>query len=509
MGDANIGMTISNIRSDVRNIALNPAVYDGAASVNSLLSQTPNYDWSVSRLRHAAYSNVFAILWGGGSTTAVVPIATNGSGDNGWLKNKVVSYQSNGKIPLYHKSSSSTSQPITSIAPLNSELLSVESVMNNSVFLYETPSSTLVPSNIYKWADFLDALNPMHNQGIAGVKFWLVDATADEQTNIKYAKVAIAGFLSQSMKETIKFDACDENNWSLNTGDPVDYPLSSSCGQLQQVYGDYGMNPNGSDNPYSCPRNPKMEVTALTHASWYGAPGPLFTAPDSVLAEKGLLVNGSVGRWSFSGPDCSSSTAVFDPEKQAYQREECGVYNQQKAGGFVWDGSAGKSLEGCGWWGRGVIQTTGRLNFGKLNHFLGRSHVAPEKVNQVVEGVLVAAAPQNPLYADLDLCSNPELICSTQEHKEIKWIAGLFFWMNEVQGYNVTSGPYASWNYFEQLKAYVDGGLVGNEFIDDVSGIVNRGCPDASCPVSGAVDGIADRRDNFVKVLQALGLNPQ
>jgi len=509
MGDENIGTAISNIRSDVRNIALNATVYDGATSVGSLLSQTPDYDWSLSRLRHAAYSNVFAILWGGGSTTAVVPIATNGSGDNGWLKNKVVSYQSNGKIPLYHKSSSSTSQPITSIAPLNSELLSVESVMNNSVFLYETPSSTLVPSNIYKWADFLDALNPMHNQGIAGVKFWLVDSSADEQTNIKYAKVAIAGFLAQSMKETIKFDACDENNWSLNTGDPVDYPLSSSCGQLQQVYGDYGMNPNGSDNPYSCPRNPKMEVTALTHASWYGAPGPLFTAPDSVLEEKGLLVNGSVGRWSFSGPDCSSSTATFDPEKQAYQREECGVYNQQKAGGFVWDGSAGKSLEGCGWWGRGVIQTTGRLNFGKLNHFLGRSHVAPENVNQVVEGVLVEAAPANPLYADLDLCSNPELICSTQEHKEIKWIAGLFFWMNEVQGYNVSSGPYASWNYFEQLKAYVDGGLVGTEFIDDVSGIVNRGCPDASCPVSGAVDGIGDRRDNFVKVLQALGLNPQ
>lgn len=507
-GDDNVGTSISNIRSEVLTIPLNPAVYDGAASVSDLLQQTPGYDWSLSRLRHAAYSNVFAILWGGGSTTSVVPIATNGGGDNDWLKNKIVSYQNGGKVPLYHVGSASNSQLLTSIPSLNAELLGVESVMNNSVFLYETPSSALVPSNIYKWADFLDALSPMHNTGIAGVKFWLTDSAASEASNIQYAKVAIAAFLAQSMKETIKFDACDENNWSINTGDPVNYPLSSSCGQLQQVYGDYGMNPNGSDNPYSCPRNPKMEITASTHAAWYGAPGPLFTAPDAVLQEQGLLVNGSVGRWSYSGPDCSTSSAEFDPQKQAYEREECGVYQGQKAGGFVWDGSAGKSLEGCGWWGRGVIQTTGRLNFGKLNHFLGRSHVAQDIVNQVVEGVMVEAAPSNPLFADLDLCSNPELICSTQEHKEIKWVAGLFFWMNEVQGYNVDSGPYASWNYYNELKAYVDGGMVGNQFIDDVSGIVNRGCPDATCPISGAVDGIADRRANFVKVLEALGLDP-
>ncbi|GAA6136341.1 hypothetical protein NBRC116583_00880 [Arenicella sp. 4NH20-0111] len=509
MGDKSIGASVLNIRSEVLTIPLNPVVYNGSSSVADLLQTESNYDWGASRLRHAAYSNVFAILWGGGSTTAVVPIATNGAGDNGWLSNKIQRYQNAGQVPLYHIQSDSNTQALTSIAALNNDLNSVENVMNNSVFLYETPSNAMVPSSIYKWADFLDALNPMHNTGIAGVKFWLTDPDANEVTNVQYAKVAIAAFLAQSMKETIKFDACDENNWSINTGDPVNYPLSSSCGQLQQVYGDYGMNANGSDNPYSCPRNPKMEITAKTHASWYGAPGPLFTAPDAVLQEKGLLVNGSVGRWSYSGPDCSSSTAEFNAQAPAYLRDECAIYDGQKAGGFVWDGSAGKSLEGCGWWGRGVIQTTGRLNFGKLNHFLGRSHVDPDNINQTVEGTFVEAAPSNPLFADLDLCSNPELICSTQEHKEIKWVAGLFFWMNEVQGYNVDSGPYANWNYYDELKAYVDGGMTGNKFIDDVSGIVNRGCPDATCPVSGAVDGIGDRRANFFKVLEALGLNPQ
>lgn len=185
------------------------------------------------------------------------------------------------------------------------------------------------------------------------------------------------------------------------------------------------------------------------------------------------------------------------------------VYEGQSAGKFVWDGSAQKSVEGCGWWGRGVIQTTGRLNFGKLNHFLGRSHVDPENVGKVVDGVAVAAPPAQPLYADLDLCSNPQLVCSTQQHGEIKWIAGLFFWMNEVQGYNDVGGAYASWNYYEQLKAYVDGGMVGSKFIDDVSGIVNRGCPDKTCPISGAVDGLSGRKDNFVKVLRAMGLDPK
>lgn len=509
MGDKNIGSNINNIRSSVLNLALNGSVYDGATSVKALLEQTPEHDWGQNRLRQSAYSNVFSILWGGGSTTGVVPINTNGSGDNNWLKNKVADYHERGQVPLYHVSTSTgPSSSLTSIAALNADLLSVESKMNSEVFLYETPSSQWIPSTVYKWADFLAALNPMHNVGVEDVKFWLLDPTADDATNIKYAKVAIAAFLAQSMKETIQYNACDENNWSLNTGDPVDYPLSASCGQLGQVYDDYGTDAQGNDNPYSCPRNNKMEISALTHAGWYGAPAPLFTAPDAVLEEKGLLVNGHVGRWQHSS-HCNTPGTNVDTDKQAYLRDECKVYEGQKAGGFVWDGSAGKSVEGCGWWGRGVIQTTGRLNFGKLNHFIGRSHVDPDDVGQVVTGTLVKPAPENPLYADLDLCSNPELVCSTQEHKEIKWIAGIFFWMNEVQGYNNVGGPYADWNYHEQLKAYVDGGLVGSKFIDDVSGIVNRGCPDATCPVSGNVDGLAKRKENFVKVLNALGLDPK
>ncbi|GGO66553.1 chitinase N-terminal domain-containing protein [Bowmanella pacifica] len=507
MGDKNIGTNLSAIRPAVLNIALDANTYENASSVSTLLGQESNHDWGVSRLRHAAFANVFAILWGSPTSTAVVPLGTNN--DNNWLKDKIIAYQNNGGVPLYHIAGPASSTPLTAIPALNTELQSIESVINNEVFLYQTPSNAWIPSTVYKWGDFLSALNAMHNQGVGDVKFWLIDDTANEATNILYAKVAIAAFLAQSMKETIQYNACDENNWSINTGDPVNYPLSSSCGQLQQNYSDYGVNPaTGNDYPYSCPVNMKMEMTAVTHAKWYGAPAPLFVAPDAVLEEQGLLVNGHVGKWNYSS-DCSGQTGTADLSKQAWLRDECKVYDEQKAGKFIWDGSAGKSVEGCGWWGRGVIQTTGRFNFGKLNHFLGRSHVDPELVGQVVEGMQVVAAPSNPLYGDMDLCQNPELVCSTQEHKEIKWIAGLFYWMNEVQGYDNSGGPYAGWNYHQELKAYVAGGLQGSTFIDDISGIVNRGCPDTTCPISGPVDGLADRKDNFFKVLRAMGLNPQ
>ena len=48
--------------------------------------------------------------------------------------------------------------------------------------------------------------------------------------------------------------------------------------------------------------------------------------------------------------------------------------------------------------------------------------------------------------------------------------------------------------------------MVGNDLIDAVSGIVNRGCPRISgCP-AGNVDGASDRRGNFERLLAAMGL---
>lgn len=32
-----------------------------------------------------------------------------------------------------------------------------------------------------------------------------------------------------------------------------------------------------------------------------------------------------------------------------------------------------RSIDRCCWWGRGVIQTTGVCNYGKLNYYLGKA----------------------------------------------------------------------------------------------------------------------------------------
>ncbi|WP_019614197.1 cellulose-binding domain-containing protein [Psychromonas ossibalaenae] len=446
-----------------------------------------------SNIRKAAHSNIFAILF---------------DTDTVDLTDKIKRYQS-AKVPLYYVGENVHDGPLTVIESLNRELADAEEIMNNDAFLFETPTSGWIPSTVYKWADFLTGLNSMHNIGVAGDTFWLIDESADDQTNAKYAKVAIAAFLAQSMQETIRYNACDENNWAeVKYGAPTDYPMTASCGQLDQKYADYGFNPEtGRDHPYSCPRDEKMEVSALTHAQWYGAPAPIFAAPDAVLDEQGLLVNGHVGRWTNNG-HCNDVPTAVDTSKQVYERNECQVYEGQKAGSFIWDGSSQDSVQGCGWWGRGVIQTTGRQNFGTLNHFMGRSHVDPDTIGKTIDGITVGAPPESPLYAQLDFCSNPGLICSSEENREIKWIAGLFFWVNSVQAYDNESGQHPGWDYYEELKKYVDGGMKGSQFIDDVSGIVNRGCPDLTCD-TGDVHNVKERRDNFMKVLRNLGLNPQ
>ena len=48
--------------------------------------------------------------------------------------------------------------------------------------------------------------------------------------------------------------------------------------------------------------------------------------------------------------------------------------------------------------------------------------------------------------------------------------AGMFYWIRSLQTYD------DGWNYIDNLKSFVQGGLVDDSFIDAVSGIVNRGC---------------------------------
>jgi predicted chitinase len=336
----------------------------------------------------------------------------------------------------------------------------------------------------------LVAVKAMSTSGIGSYKLWNGDVgdTADQRA--KYTLINLAAFLAQSMKETIMYDACDENNWS-NAATPTrpggpSYALDAACGQLGQVYSNYTC--SGEDAGAECPQLPNAKITAVTHAKWYGAPGPLFCAPDSALAAAGKFVNGGTGYWNY-GADAwpypaTQPNFVLRSDLQAWERPDNEVYVGQKAGKFVFDGS-GRSVQGCAWWGRGVIQTTGRCNFGLLNKYVG-------------------AGNSNNLYPNNNFCQDPESVCSDTAHPELKWIAGFFYWMKSVQDF--TDSANGNWNYKASLKAFVNGGFTSRDFIDRVSGVVNRGCASAtSCP-SGAVDGLAERYNNFKIVLKAMNL---
>jgi len=353
---------------------------------------------------------------------------------------------------------------------------------------------------------------------IEGAKIMATDGVGDaklyigEGDNINYGLVNLAGFLGQCMKETIMYNACDENNWS-NSGVAKSYggqayTASYACGQGKQSYEDYKCKKEDdaiAGGKMACDVDPNMELRAHTQAEWYGAPPALFCAPKSKVPK--------APKWNFKGPWC--------PARGGYKYKEpfpndmdnltdyfgyvnrggsCRDYDPIKAGGWQYCGGAGcpsceapvfkrearTDVEGCCWWGRGVIQTTGVCNFGKLNYYLGKRGMS--------EG-------RNVLYPDIDFCKNPEAICAPDAPPALKWIAGYFYWLNSVQSYVDKDG----WVYLTKLKEWTDAGMntADESYINACSGIVNRGCYNPPCG-GNKMDGGADRVANFNQVLKAM-----
>ena len=104
---------------------------------------------------------------------------------------------------------------------MENTLESVKDEIDNELFLYQTPGFQWVPSSVYRYEDFKESLYVMATDGVAGKKFYIGES--DVENGHVYGLVNIAAFLAQSMKETIQYDACDENSWDLVGGK---YPLS-------------------------------------------------------------------------------------------------------------------------------------------------------------------------------------------------------------------------------------------------------------------------------------------
>merc|ERR1719436_873148 len=81
--------------------------------------------------------------------------------------------------------------------------------------------------------------------------------------------------------------------------------------------------------------------------------------------------------------------------------------------------------EGCCWWGRGAIQTTGPSNYGAFQH-----HIIEKRED-----------------SNIDLCTNPQDMCN---YEDLKFSSGFFYWANAVQ---------TDLCFKASLKAYVESGF--------------------------------------------------
>ncbi len=79
-----------------------------------------------------------------------------------------------------------------------------------------------------------------------------------------------------------------------------------------------------------------------------------------------------------------------------------------------------------------------------------------------------------PGYPTKVLSAASQAICNSPNHPELKWIAGLFFYMSRVQN---SEFPQFNWtSYKSEVKQFVERGMLASDtkYIDGVSGIVNR-----------------------------------
>jgi hypothetical protein len=89
-----------------------------------------------------------------------------------------------------------------------------EMAMNRDVFVYQTAELQWEPSEVFTFSHFRQGLRVMYEDGVAGKYFYLGTQTSSNASQW-YGMVNIAAFLAQVMKEAMKYNACDENNWDL------------------------------------------------------------------------------------------------------------------------------------------------------------------------------------------------------------------------------------------------------------------------------------------------------
>lgn len=78
--------------------------------------------------------------------------------------------------------------------------------------MYESDVDVWEPSNVYTFSDFTKGMKVMYEIGAANNYFYIGD---DSAQGYEYGVANIAAFLAQVMKESLRYNTCDENNWDL------------------------------------------------------------------------------------------------------------------------------------------------------------------------------------------------------------------------------------------------------------------------------------------------------
>eukprot|EP00985_Skeletonema_marinoi_P017904 scaffold9914_cov142-Skeletonema_marinoi.AAC.1 len=317
-------------------------------------------------------------------------------------------------------------------------------------------------SQAYRFLPFISALRTTAKYGAGDGRYFFVADPGEGLRGFNAGLVNLAAFLANAMAESIDHDSCEEFHWEkdIATGR---YAISNSCGQNGRNYG-----------TESCP-------------PWQS----FMTCPAATDAELQASI-----------PETSEPPFRLGPKPPPFQ---CMPKSNLPSSGF-WEeptntldnnanypNSYGRTdVEGCSFWGRGVLHTRGTCNFGKFNFHVGAR----------------AAAQNRPsLYPDLDFCSDPGLICSDEERTmDIRWVVGMFEWIDRVQDYYDSA---LDWNYMRELYKYVDGGMSDDSFIDKVNLILARGCHLYPCSSYFAVESDRflysnEKRTNFRNILKLL-----
>ena len=143
----------------------------------------------------------------------------------------------------------------------------------------------------------------------------------------------------------------------------------------------------------------------------------------------------------------------------------------------------------CFRWGRGcLLSVKGTCLLGKLNYHLGANKAKRD-------------GKSSAMFPDVDFCLDPGQICAGLNSTKLRWVTGMYHWIDQVQHYNEDG-----FNYLEELDKYVDDNLDDENFFKLATKIHLFGCHLDSCLPKEKVPDMDARVRNFEKVLSAFNL---